>query len=438
MKAYQITGIITLLFSLTNATAANLFSLQTRDLPNTRVTVIDQQNGTIQLRNSTRKHLEFYLSGPKSNETWQITFDAPNHEDFHPGIYNRVTEKAVDNHAGVSLLHNVTLSSAQSFVIKELKTDESGNVVSVAVNMTPFFGVSDSTYMTLRYQSDTPDDIGEYAEAVRKNSMLIDYLAPGGTFPKIGSERNDDYHATLSMDGRRLRIYSLNLSGLNDITIDAPQGKTLEVGKWYEDTSSVNTSSSDNASICINGGCSDQAHSRFIIRQLYLNKYYDIKKLAIDFEYPFNQNQYPTFGTTHGYGAIRYNSTVPINVTPISSYDENTKRLTVPLAANAVGFPKTYYPVKLVFELIATKPLKFKLIEMTPVDLKSFDKIAAPSGFEDFFAGTTQRMAIPKIISPALFGDDQPYDVTLARKYNNKPEFIVGEVFDYIDKKAAK
>lgn len=435
MKAIYFAGFISLILTLNNANAANTFSMQTRDLPNTRVTVVEPQTGTIQMRNSTRKHLEFYLTGPGKNESWEIMFDAPNHEDFHPGIYNRVTMKAVDNHAGVSLLHNSTISSAKSFVIKELKTDESGNVISAAVDMTYIF--NEATYMTLRFQSDVADNIGEYADAARQKSMLVDYMAPGGRQPKIGSNRDDDYNATLSMDGRRLRIYSRTGVGFDDIEIEAPIGKTLEVGKWYDETINIITPTAEKTSICINAICSDQTHSRFIIREMYLNKYYEIKRLSIDFEYPYFSSRYPDFGTVHGYGAVRYNSNVPINLTPVSSYDENTKRLTVPLAANAVGLPKTYYPVKLVFELTNTNPLKFKLIEMTPIDLKSFDKISAPSGFTDYYGSDNQYMTITKIISPALLGDDKAYALTLARKYTNNPEFIIGEEFELTDKKPA-
>jgi len=407
-----------------NIYAATTYSWQERDYDKTRKTITDNVNGKIQIENSTLKHLQFTVT-ESNGETWTMKFDAPNHENFHTGVYRRVTEYAIDNHAGMAITQYATISSGRSFEIRDIQADASGQITSAAID---FLWSGTPNYGAIRYLSGVPDDVSAYAANVKKHSIVLEYEAPGG-WPYLQSSRNDDYYPWLSMDGRRLTL--LVRPGAWSIDLTAPLGSQLEVGKLYDKTSLY--PNSDYAQMFINA----HTRGRFIIRELELNKYYEVVKLAADFEYSYFDSMPPRLVEIHGYTAVRYNSDFPINIAPVSVYDEKNKLITIPFVVNAIGFPYQYFPVKVTMELLDNKPMTLRIIDITPVNPADF-YMQAPGGIPSPNNLYWARFVIPRISSQALLGDNNDYELILDKTNNKDIEIKVGDMFTFYEKHLLK
>ena len=390
--------------------AANSFSWQDRDNETTHKTINDQE-GRFQLTNVGLKEIE--MSVQANHAEWKITLIAPNREDFQVGQYRHLQEYPVDNHAGMRIAHDFTVLPANDMVIKEIKTDGNGNVISLAFD----FRVMQQTYVAVRYQSEVPDDLSDYVQSSTLKSNVIEYYAPGG-LPTSISKRNDDYSAYFSILGDRLQVMAMG--NKYDFEFSAPIGQKLIENNWYEKAKRFATPTAAGIDI---DSCSDDG--RFIIRELELNKYYEIKHLAVDYEYSCFSGG-TELGNIHTYGALRYNSNTPITIAPPADYQAETQIITVPFAINVKDF--TYQPVRLQFKVTNINPLEVELISIVPVNPADFQDIHVPAGSEKADIVGNPRFTIPYIRSQALLSDVKAYALILQKQLETR-ELKVGDTF---------
>lgn len=349
---------------------------------------------------------------------WKVSFGRAANESFHLGTFRNIN-------MSISISGHACKIADNQITIHDFDYDHNGVLQHIAIDFSFSCDNTHTQFASFRYNSDYPNDIIQYAKLKTPSTRVIMYYAPApsNNSQHIFSNKQNDYTVQLDKSSNYIEVKTDN--GIWNFGFAAPEGKKLIVEKFYDNAQYYFFRDRSKPGINVSGdyACQNE-RGNFKILQLTLDANDQVTQFAADFEVACSGS---LIGS-HDYGAIRYHSDIPINITAPASYNVVSKMMHIPAIIPGQRAEKKY--LKSVDMVLAKEnPLSFTITAINPAEPILLNrKFLTPAGGDSMYYSNMIVM-IPKLVIGNIAGDGSSYVVYLKKTNSSSWSLNVGDTF---------